>query len=62
MAGTWDDCVHMWPAAVDMAMEAGDDETVAALVELIDGQSNGPVSPGYVHSSKARGRPPGDDA
>ncbi len=56
LSGTWDDCVHMWPIAVEMAIEASDDVSVARLVDLIDGQTNGRVSSGMgIHRKRVAG-------
>jgi class 3 adenylate cyclase/tetratricopeptide (TPR) repeat protein len=56
LSGTWDDCVHMWPTAAEMALEHGDDATLTELVGLIDGQSNGPVSMGMrIHRKRIAG-------
>jgi class 3 adenylate cyclase/tetratricopeptide (TPR) repeat protein len=56
LSGTWDDCIHMWPAAVEMALENGDDTTITGLLELIDGQSKGPVCKGMrIHRKRIAG-------
>jgi class 3 adenylate cyclase/tetratricopeptide (TPR) repeat protein len=56
ISGTWDDCVHIWPTAVELALEHGDAETVARLVDLIDGQTNGPSSMGMrIHRKRVAG-------
>jgi len=44
LSGTWDDCTHMWPTAVEMALEACDDNALTRLLDLIDDGSSGPVS------------------
>jgi tetratricopeptide (TPR) repeat protein len=56
LSGTWDDCTHMWPATVEMALEHGDDAAVTGLIDLIDGESNGPVSKGMrIHRKRIAG-------
>ena len=45
-SGTWDDLCHMWPMAVELALEASDDAAVETLIDLIDGESDRPVSVG----------------
>ncbi|MGA8987767.1 ATP-binding protein, partial [Aeromicrobium sp.] len=55
-SGTWDDCVHMWPIAVEMAIEASDDESLARLLNLIDGQTDGQISAGMkIHRQRVAG-------
>ena len=44
LSGTWDDCIHMWPLAAEMALEAGDDMALTRLTNLIDSESSGLVS------------------
>jgi len=56
ISGTWDDLCHMWPTAVELALEAGDDVALATLLDLIDGQSNRPVSAGVrIHRKRVAG-------
>ena len=56
LSGTWDDCTRMWPTAVEMALEAGEDKALTRLLDLVDGESNGPVSPGMrIHRKRVAG-------
>ena len=45
LSGTWDDFTHMWPTAVELALEAEDDVTVARLLTLVDDGVTGRIPP-----------------
>ena len=56
ISGTWDDLCHMWPTAVELALEAGDNVALETLIDLIDGESNRPVSAGMrIHRKRVAG-------
>jgi class 3 adenylate cyclase/tetratricopeptide (TPR) repeat protein len=40
LSGTWDDFTHMWPTAVEMALELDDEPVRDHLLALVDGASN----------------------
>jgi class 3 adenylate cyclase/tetratricopeptide (TPR) repeat protein len=43
LSGTWDDFTHLWPTAVELAIESGRDDLLPRLLELADGRSEAPV-------------------
>ncbi len=56
ISGTWDDLCHMWPTAVELAIDAGDNAALETLIDLIDGESTRPVSVGVrIHRKRVAG-------
>ncbi|HJQ43572.1 MAG TPA: hypothetical protein VJ831_10840, partial [Jatrophihabitantaceae bacterium] len=47
VAGLLDDQIHAWPAAVESALAAGDDDALRRLIEIVDTDSFGAVGRGY---------------
>jgi tetratricopeptide (TPR) repeat protein len=56
ISGTWDDLCHMWPSAVETALENGDNAAVETLISLIESESGRPVSDGVrIHRKRVAG-------
>ncbi len=45
ISGTWDDFTHMWPTAVDLALECEEQSVVTRLLSLVDDTANALVPP-----------------
>lgn len=56
ISGTWDDLCHMWPTAVENALENGDNAAVETLISLIESESGRPVPDGVrIHRKRVAG-------
>ncbi|HET6626178.1 MAG TPA: adenylate/guanylate cyclase domain-containing protein [Nocardioidaceae bacterium] len=56
LSGTWDDFTRLWPTAVDLALEVGDDVVLGRLLQLVDDASNGVAPPSVmVHRKRVAG-------
>lgn len=56
LSGTWDDFTHMWPTAVELALDAGDDAVLTRMLALVDVDAGGPVPPCVLtHRKRAAG-------
>lgn len=56
LSGAWDDFTHMWPTAVELAVELGDDAALSGMLELVDTGTDGPVPPCVrTHRTRATG-------